>query len=395
MESYFQVKARLFLELPRPDKAMAVNADDPWGRRLLELCPTALSFGLQKGALNKRHLWGELLSAGTDGCHMRMHLEGSKWELRSPLVGAFNASNLLAVQAVALEMGIEPDAFKSLESFTGVSGRLERVENPQGLNVFVDYAHTPDALENVLQALRGAGFKRVVTVFGCGGNRDRTKRPLMGEAVARWSDVAVLTSDNPRFEEPEAILKMLCQSYIRDTIGLYGVDDIITTGKAEIQGVIRDKISTRLEQEDIGLVLVNIALQDAEPPTLEVQQAFKAVETSKQEAETAINNANKYANEQLPAAKANADEILQQAEAYKESRIAEAEGQASRFTELYAEYSKYPEITRQRLFYEMIAKVFPDMKIVITGRDGSTLQTVLPLESFTGTGTTTTTGEEP
>lgn len=207
MESYFQVKARLFLELPRPDKAMAVNADDPWGRRLLELCPTALSFGLQKGALNKRHLWGELLSAGTEGCHMRMHLEGSKWELRSPLVGAFNASNLLAVQAVALEMGIEPDAFKSLESFTGVSGRLERVENPQGLNVFVDYAHTPDALENVLQALRGAGFKRVVTVFGCGGNRDRTKRPLMGEAVARWSDVAVLTSDNPRFEEPEAILQ--------------------------------------------------------------------------------------------------------------------------------------------------------------------------------------------
>ena len=207
MESYFQVKARLFLELPRPDKAMAVNADDPWGRQLLELCPTALSFGLQKGALNKRHLWGELLSAGTEGCHMRMHLEGSKWELRSPLVGAFNASNLLAVQAVALEMGIEPDAFKSLESFTGVSGRLERVENPQGLNVFVDYAHTPDALENVLQALRGAGFKRVVTVFGCGGNRDRTKRPLMGEAVAKWSDVAVLTSDNPRFEEPEAILQ--------------------------------------------------------------------------------------------------------------------------------------------------------------------------------------------
>lgn len=195
--------------------------------------------------------------------------------------------------------------------------------------------------------------------------------------------------------EPEAILKMLCQSYIRDTIGLYGVDDIITTGKAEIQAVIRDKISTRLEEEDLGLVLVNIALQDAEPPTLEVQQAFKAVETSKQEAETAINNANKYANEQLPAAKANADEILQLAEAYKESRIAEAEGQASRFTELYAEYSKYPEITRQRLFYEMIAKVFPDMKIVITGRDGSTVQTVLPLESFTGTNTTAEAGKEP
>lgn len=207
MESYFKAKARLFLELPRTDKAMAVNADDLWGRRLLELCPRALSFGLQRGAPHRRHLWGELLAAGTGGCHLRMRLEDRQWELRSPLVGAFNASNLLAVQALALEMGLEPERFKVLESFTGVCGRLERVDNPQGLNVFVDYAHTPDALVNVLKALRGAGFKRIITVFGCGGNRDRGKRPLMGEAVARWSDVAVLTSDNPRFEEPEAILE--------------------------------------------------------------------------------------------------------------------------------------------------------------------------------------------
>ena len=182
--------------------------------------------------------------------------------------------------------------------------------------------------------------------------------------------------------EPEQILKMLCQSYIRDTIGLYGVDDVITTGKAEIQSAIRDKITARLEQEDLGIALVNIAMQDAEPPTTEVQQAFKAVETSKQEAETAINNANKYANEQLPAAKANADEILQRAEAYKASRIAEAEGQASRFSELYAEYAKFSGITRQRLFYETISQVFPGMKVVIVGKDGSNLSTVLPLDSF-------------
>ena len=181
--------------------------------------------------------------------------------------------------------------------------------------------------------------------------------------------------------EPVDILKMLCQSYIRDTIGLYGVDDVITTGKAVIQSEIRDKITARLEQEDLGITLVNIAMQDAEPPTTEVQQAFKAVETSKQEAETAINNANKYANEQLPAAKANADQILQQAEAYRESRIAEAEGQASRFRALYEEYARFPEITRQRLFYETIAKVFPDMKVIITGKDGE-MTTVLPLDSF-------------
>lgn len=207
MESYFRAKAKLFLEMPRSDKAMAVNSDDPWGRRLLELCPTALSFGLQKGAPHRKHLWGELLSSGTKGCHLRMSCGDERWELRSPLVGAFNASNLLAVQALGLDLGLAPGDFAALEKFSGVCGRLERVENPQGLSVFVDYAHTPDALENVLKALRGAGFRRIITVFGCGGNRDRGKRPLMGEAVARWSDVAVLTSDNPRFEEPEAILQ--------------------------------------------------------------------------------------------------------------------------------------------------------------------------------------------
>ena len=185
-------------------------------------------------------------------------------------------------------------------------------------------------------------------------------------------------------QDPVGILKRLCQSYIRDTIGLYNVDDVITTGKSEIQGAIKEKIVNRLQQEDLGLELVNIAMQDAEPPTREVQQAFKAVETSKQEAETAINNANKYANEQLPAADADADEILQQAEAYKAARIAEATGQASRFRELYAEYSRFPEITRQRLFYETVARIFPGMKVVILGEDGSEVTTVLPLDDFTG-----------
>ena len=186
-------------------------------------------------------------------------------------------------------------------------------------------------------------------------------------------------------QDPVGILKMLCQSYIRDTIGLYKVDDVITTGKSEIQAAIKDKISQRLEQEDLGITLVNIAMQDAEPPTVEVQQAFKAVETAKQEAETAINNANKYANEVLPAADADADQILQQAEAYKQARIAEAEGQASRFRELYEEYAKYPEITRQRLYYEMISEVFPEIKVILQGADGS-MTTVLPLDDFANIG---------
>ena len=188
-----------------------------------------------------------------------------------------------------------------------------------------------------------------------------------------------------RSEDPVGILKMLCQSYIRDTIGLYKVDDVITTGKSEIQATIKDKILERLEQEDLGLALVSITIQDAEPPTTEVQEAFKAVETAKQGAETAINNANKYANEVMPAAAADADEIAQQAEAYRTARINEAEGQASRFSQLYAEYAKYPEITRQRLFYEKISDIFPGMKVIILGEDGTELTTVLPLDDFAAT----------
>lgn len=187
--------------------------------------------------------------------------------------------------------------------------------------------------------------------------------------------------------DPVGILKMLCQSYIRDTIGLYKVDDVITTGKSEIQSAIKEKILNRLDQEDLGITLVNITIQDAEPPTSAVQVAFKAVETAKQEAETATNNANKYANQVLPAAQADADEILQQAEAYKTARINEANGQASRFSQLYEEYSRYPEITKQRLFYETISEIFPDIKVIITGEDGSELTTVLPLAEFASTGT--------
>lgn len=186
-------------------------------------------------------------------------------------------------------------------------------------------------------------------------------------------------------EDPVGILKMLCQSYIRDTIGLYKVDDVITTGKSEIQAAIKDKILARLDTEDLGITLVNITIQDAEPPTYAVQEAFKAVETAKQQAETDLNNANKYKNVVLPAAEADADQIIQEAEGYKASRINEANGQAARFTKLYEEYARFPEITKQRLFYEMIAKVFPDMKIIILGDDGA-VEKVLPLDSFTAEG---------
>ncbi len=212
MEDYFTAKSRLFLSqaqggVPLDDKAAACNADDNYCRRILAATPGRIGFGLHESPVSgSRHLYGAIKSLTPSGMHLAMRFEGASWEMRSPLVGGFNAMNLLGAQALALGLGLTPADLAPLESFSGVPGRLERIDNTRGLNVFVDYAHTPDALTNALSALRAAGFARIVTVFGCGGNRDRSKRPLMGEAVARLTDVAVLTSDNPRHEEPEAIM---------------------------------------------------------------------------------------------------------------------------------------------------------------------------------------------
>lgn len=182
-------------------------------------------------------------------------------------------------------------------------------------------------------------------------------------------------------ENPIAILKMLTQSYIRDTIGLYDVDSVITTGKNEIQASIKEKIMTRLDMEDIGIQLVNITIQDAEPPTAEVIDAFKNVENAKQGKETSINKANQKRNEDIPAARAKVDETLKTANAKAEERVNEAKGQVARLNELYEEYKKYPLITKQRMFYETMESILPDMKVIVTKSDGST-QTMLPLESF-------------
>lgn len=182
-------------------------------------------------------------------------------------------------------------------------------------------------------------------------------------------------------DQPMEILKNLAQSCIRAEVGSYDVDSVITTGKNEIQNSIREKIVRELEKQDIGVQLVNLTIQDAEPPTEEVMEAFKAVETAKQGKETAINNANKYRNEELPASEASIDQILKEAESTKESRINEAEGQVARFNAMYEEYIKYPLITKQRMFYEAMEDILPDLKVIIDNTETGT-QTILPLDSF-------------
>ena len=178
-------------------------------------------------------------------------------------------------------------------------------------------------------------------------------------------------------EEPEVIVKNLAQSYIRDTVGSHEVDEVLTTGKYEIQTEVRTKLQERLDAEDIGIQITNAVIQDSEVPTSEVAKAFKNVEDAKQGMETAINNANADANTRLPQANAQADKIIKDAQAQKEASIAEAQGQASRFNSLYEEYIKFPLVTKERMFYETMEEVLPGMRIYIT--DGST-QSLLPLE---------------
>ncbi len=183
-------------------------------------------------------------------------------------------------------------------------------------------------------------------------------------------------------QEPVEILKNLSQNCIRTVVGSYTVDAVLTTGKNEIQGNIKEMIMEKLENLDIGVQLVNITIQDAEPPTAEVINAFKAVETAKQGKATALNNANKYRNEQIPAAEAVVDQIKQSAEAQKQQRINEANGQVARFNAMYAEYTKFPFITKQRMFYEAMEDVLPNLKVVIEGE--GEIQEFLPLDSIAG-----------
>lgn len=187
-------------------------------------------------------------------------------------------------------------------------------------------------------------------------------------------------------ENPEQILSNVALANIRTVVSNYTVDEAMTTGKGQIQADIKEAIITDLDKENIGLTIVNITVQDSEPPTSEITAAFKSVETAKQGADTAMNNALQYQNSEIPNAEAEADAIIQQAEATKAARIAEANGQVARFNEMYDQYAQFPLITKRRMFYEKLNEVIPGCKIIIT--DGST-STMYPLDSFATTSTST------
>ena len=188
--------------------------------------------------------------------------------------------------------------------------------------------------------------------------------------------------------DPELILRNLIQSQVRNVVGSSTVDAVLTDGKENIQMQVKELVAEILKEYDIGLTLVDVKIQDAEPPTQEVIEAFKAVETAKQQAETVINDAKAYQNAQLPQAQAQADKLIQNAEYLKQKRINEAKEQVAMFTAMYTEYAQNPGITRSRMYYEAISEVLPDVKLYInTGSgEGSDVQMLLPLESLVDSG---------
>ena len=186
--------------------------------------------------------------------------------------------------------------------------------------------------------------------------------------------------------DPELILRNLIQSQVRNVVGSSTVDAVLTDGKENIQMQVKDLVSSILEEYDIGLSLVDVKIQDAEPPTVEVVEAFKAVETAKQKAETVINDAKAYQNAQLPKAQAEADQKIQNAEYLKQKRINEALQQVAMFEAMYAEYAQNPGITRSRMYYETISEILPDVKLYINSGSGSNIQTLLPLEALVNNG---------
>ena len=184
---------------------------------------------------------------------------------------------------------------------------------------------------------------------------------------------------------PELILRNLIQSQVRNVVGSTSVDAVLTDGKEDIQRQVNELVTQILEEYDIGLSLVDVKIQDSEPPTQQVIEAFKAVETAKQQAETVVNDAKAYQNAKLPDAQAQADKLLQNAQFLKQKRINEAIEQVAMFEAMYAEYQLNPEITRSRMYYEAISQILPGVKLYInTSGNGGDVQMLLPLETLVG-----------
>jgi UDP-N-acetylmuramoyl-L-alanyl-D-glutamate--2,6-diaminopimelate ligase len=204
MDDYFLSKRRFFVELLGPNAAAVINHDDSWGRRLAEgLDAEAYTYGLETGA----DLMASEINTSFGGLKFRISTRGRTYEVSSPLVGLPNVYNILAAAGAAASVGVPWEVIlEGIRKSSPVRGRFEKVEAGQKFLAVVDYAHTEDALERLIYTARGLTKGKIITVFGCGGDRDRGKRPRMGAIATRLSDFVIITSDNPRSEKPEDII---------------------------------------------------------------------------------------------------------------------------------------------------------------------------------------------
>ena len=220
MESYFEAKKKLFT-LDHKRSAAVVNMDDPWGQKLIaELPMKTVTFGLEPAAIVRVLKY----AMSEDGIDAQVSYPGGVLRIQSALVGKHNLYNILAAAAAALSLNVAPaDISRGIAALKGVPGRFERVPNSRGLQVVVDYAHTDSALEHLLTTAREFKPRRVIVVFGAGGNRDKDKRERMGRVAARLADWTILTSDNPRSEEPMDIIAAIEKGFVKEAVKTYEV----------------------------------------------------------------------------------------------------------------------------------------------------------------------------
>ncbi|MBF0387778.1 MAG: UDP-N-acetylmuramoyl-L-alanyl-D-glutamate--2,6-diaminopimelate ligase [Candidatus Omnitrophica bacterium] len=215
MEAYFAAKSLLFTGLAA-DAYAVINVDDSYGRKLAALTRARVfTYGIEPG--NSAEVYAQVHEFGRQGARFDIHFPGGKVEINTVFTGKHNVYNILAAFAAGLGEGFDPQVIKKgIEALKNVPGRLERVDCGQDFEVFIDYAHTDDGLKNVLQALQEVKHKRLIVVFGCGGDRDRTKRPRMGKVACELADLSIITSDNPRGEDPAGIIAEVIPGFTKN-----------------------------------------------------------------------------------------------------------------------------------------------------------------------------------
>lgn len=223
LDNYFLAKRRFFSDILKEGKKMIINIDDTWGRRLFEeMGDSVLTFGIE----NETHVSSNNYTLSLNGIDATVKTPRGSIFITSPMIGKFNLYNILASTAAATVLHIPEKYIQAgIKGLENVPGRLEKVSGSDEPAVFVDYAHTEDALKSVLENLSEFKTKKIITVFGCGGDRDRGKRPLMGRAAAEFSDLAIITSDNPRTENPLAIIDEIERGVRSGMIRKYDPED--------------------------------------------------------------------------------------------------------------------------------------------------------------------------